>query len=153
MLTLREFWNEFVSKSPKPPSIKQKWFIPFKQVLLSLSLYILMIKWRPVILSHQFSGLSGESCEFIYGKSFENNFWNKTTMMKPWLVWLSGLSVSLWTRGSPVQFPVGAHAWVLGQVPRRGCMRGNHTLMFLSFLSPVPSRKINKWNIFKSCND
>ena len=30
----------------------------------------------------------------------------------PWLVWLSGLSASLRTKGSLVQFPVRAHAWV-----------------------------------------
>ena len=36
-----------------------------------------------------------------------------------------------------VQFPVRAHAWVVSQVPSRGHMRGNHTLMF-------PSLKINK---------
>ena len=56
----------------------------------------------------------------------------------PWLVWLSGLSSSLQTKGSPVQFPVRAHAWVAGQVPSRGCTRGNHTLMFLSFSLPPP---------------
>ena len=28
----------------------------------------------------------------------------------PWLVWLSGLRASLWTKGLPVQFPVRAHA-------------------------------------------
>ena len=48
---------------------------------------------------------------------------------------LSGLSTSLRTKGSPVRFPVRAHAWVAGQVPSRGRMRSNHTLMFLS-LSP-----------------
>ena len=59
-----------------------------------------------------------------------------------WLVWLSGLSTSLRTEGSPVWFPVRAHFWVAGQVPSRGWVRGNHTLMFLSlalFLSPFPS--------------
>ena len=39
------------------------------------------------------------------------------------------------TKGSLVLFPVGAHPWVEGQVPRGGHVRGNHTLMFLS-LSP-----------------
>ena len=67
--------------------------------------------------------------------------------MQPWLVWLSGLTVGLQTKGSLVRFPVRAHAWVAGQVPSRGCMRGNHTLMFLSlsfsFLSPL-SKTINK---------
>ena len=29
---------------------------------------------------------------------------------QPWLVWLSGLSVKLWTKRSLVQFPVRAHA-------------------------------------------
>ena len=38
----------------------------------------------------------------------------------PWLVWLSGLSVGLQTKWLPVQFPVGAHAWVAGKVPSRG---------------------------------
>ena len=38
-------------------------------------------------------------------------------------------------------FPVRARAWVVGQVPSRGLVRGNHTLMFLSLsfslLSPL----------------
>ena len=54
------------------------------------------------------------------------------------------------TKGSPVQFPVRAHAWVAGQVPSKGCMRGNHTLMFLSlsfsFPSPLEINKILKKN-------
>ena len=52
--------------------------------------------------------------------------------MLPWLVWLSGLSAGLQTKGSLDRFPVRAHAWAAGQVPSRGCWRGNHTLMFLS---------------------
>ena len=40
-------------------------------------------------------------------------------MMKPWLVWLSGLCVGLQTKGLPVWFPVRAYAWVAGQVPSR----------------------------------
>ena len=52
----------------------------------------------------------------------------------------------LQTKGSPVRFPVWAHAWVAGQVPNGGHIRGNHTLMFLSlsFSLPSPSLKINK---------
>ena len=51
----------------------------------------------------------------------------------------------LWTKGSLVLFPVRAHAWVAGQVPSRGCMRGSHTLMFLSLSPSLPlSLKINK---------
>ena len=38
----------------------------------------------------------------------------------PWLVWLSGLNADLRTKGSLVRFPVGAHAWVVGQVPTGG---------------------------------
>ena len=59
---------------------------------------------------------------------------------KPWLVWLCGLSASLQSKGYLVRFPVRTRAWVLGQVPSRGCARGNHTL-FLSLPSPL---KINK---------
>ena len=52
--------------------------------------------------------------------------------MPPWLVRLSGLGAGPRTKGSLVQFPVRAHAWVAGQVPSRGRTKGNHTLMFLS---------------------
>ena len=53
---------------------------------------------------------------------------------KPWLVWLSGLSAGLRTERSPVQFPVRAHAWVVGRVPSWGHVRGNR-LMFLSHIN------------------
>ena len=49
-----------------------------------------------------------------------------------WLVWLSGVRAGLWTQRSLVPLPVRTHAWVVGQVPGGGRMRGNHTLMFLS---------------------
>ena len=57
----------------------------------------------------------------------------------PWLVRLSGLSAGLRTKGSLVRFPVRAHAWVVGQVPSSGCVRSNHTLMFLSLSFSFPS--------------
>ena len=63
----------------------------------------------------------------------------KIFSLRPWLVWLSGLSASLRTKGSPVGFPVRAHAWLAGQVPSRGSTRGNHTLMFLSLSFSLPS--------------
>ena len=37
---------------------------------------------------------------------------------QPQLVWLSGLSVGLRSKGSQVRFLVSAHAWVAGWVPR-----------------------------------
>ena len=65
------------------------------------------------------------------------------TLLLPWLVQLSGLGDSLRTKGSQVQFPVRAHAWVSDPVPGGVCMRGNHTLMFLfpSFSLPYPLSK------------
>ena len=48
-------------------------------------------------------------------------------------------------KGLLVQFPVRAHAWVVGQVPSRGIMRDSHTLIFLSlsfsFTSPLSKNK------------
>ena len=62
--------------------------------------------------------------------------------IQPWLVWLSGLSAGLQTKGSMVQFPVRAHAWVIGQVLNRGHERGNHTdVSLLSFSLPSPLSK------------
>ena len=63
------------------------------------------------------------------------------TVIVPWLIWLSALSVDLWTKGLPVRFPVRAHAWIVGQVLQLGaCERQPHiddspTL----FLPPFPS--------------
>ena len=49
------------------------------------------------------------------------------------------------TKEAPVRFPVGSHAWVAGQVPSGGHVRGNHTLMFLahsfSLSSPLSKDK------------
>ena len=77
----------------------------------------------------------------------------------PWLVQLSGLSTCLRAKMSPAGFPVRARAWVVGQVPSRGRVRDNHTLMFLSLsvFLPFPSLKINnkifkkrKWKLVRS---
>ena len=62
-----------------------------------------------------------------------------------WLVWLSGLSANLRTKGLPVRFSVRAHAWDAGQAPRRGCARRNHILCFSPSFSSFPlSLKIHK---------
>ena len=58
--------------------------------------------------------------------------------------------VAQWSERRPanqrvaVQFPVRAHVWVAGQVPSRGRMRGNHTLMFLSLSPSLPFRSKTK---------
>ena len=58
-----------------------------------------------------------------------------------WLVWLSGLSAGLQTRELLVQFPVRAHAWVVGQVPTWGAhKRQPHIdVSVLLFVPPFPS--------------
>ena len=53
-----------------------------------------------------------------------------------WLVWLSGLSTGLQTKGLQVPFSVRAHAWVAGQVPSRGHERQPHIDVSLSFSLP-----------------
>ena len=60
-------------------------------------------------------------------------------LKQPSLVWLSGLSACLQTKGSLVQLPIRAYAWVAGQVPSGGPMRGNRTLVFLSLSFSLPS--------------
>ena len=60
------------------------------------------------------------------------------------MVQLSGLSTSLKTKRLQIQFPVRAHACVVGQAPSRGCARGNHTLMFLSLFPSLSLLSKNK---------
>ena len=80
--------------------------------------------------------------------------WNPASERRqPCLVWLTRLSAGLWVERSLVWFPVRTHAWIAGQVPSWGCVRGNQ-LVSLSlmdvylplFLLPFPSlwKQINK---------
>ena len=69
----------------------------------------------------------------------------KNNKLQPWLVWLSGLSASLWTNGSPVRFPVRAHAWVAGQVPSGSVWKATKHWCFSLSLSPsLPVLSKNK---------
>ena len=62
----------------------------------------------------------------------------KIPTVQPWLVCLSGLGVIPRTERSLVRLPVRARAWVVGQVPSWGRVRGNQ-LMFLSLPLSLPS--------------
>ena len=66
--------------------------------------------------------------------------------LKLWLVWLSGVSASLWARGSLVRFPVGAHgcgAWSHWRV-HRGVGAATHWCFCPSFFLPSPLSKKKK---------
>ena len=56
--------------------------------------------------------------------------------VQPWLVWLSGLSASLWTKGSLVWFPVSEYAWVWVRSPVGDAQEATTHLCFSPFLSP-----------------
>ena len=71
----------------------------------------------------------------------------------PWQLWPTGISAGLGTKGSPVQFPVRAHAEVVGQVPSGGRTRGNQTLMFLSLSFSIPSPRSKNKKSFKKRNE
>ena len=68
----------------------------------------------------------------------------------PWLVWLSGFSTKLQTKGLLVRFPIRENAWVAG--PQYGAHeRQQHIDVSLPlFLPPFPSLKINK-SFLKKC--
>ena len=53
-------------------------------------------------------------------ESSEQDHESKRKKLRPCLVWLSGLSAGLRTKGSLVRVPVRVHAWVASQVPSRG---------------------------------
>ena len=79
--------------------------------------------------------LARKSC-FILVQLNRNSF---KIFFLPWLVWLSGLSTSLWTTGSMFWFPVRAHAWVAGQDPSRGAWEATTYWCFSPSLPPFPS--------------
>ena len=62
-------------------------------------------------------------------------------------MWLSGLSAGLWTKGSPVQFPVRAHAWLWARFPAGGAGEATTYWCFSPCLSPsLPPLSKNKPN-------
>ena len=73
---------------------------------------------------------------------------SKIIFFQPWLVWLSGLSSSLQTKGSLVQFPVRAHSYVASQVSSVGgqaCERQAHIDISLPLSLSLPlCLKLNK---------
>ena len=86
----------------------------------------------------EFIDFGSQSLSYFILSEFEKHSHLKISFLS-WLVWLSGLTAGLWTKGSPVQFPTSARARVAGQVPSRGCVKGNHTSMFLSLPFSLPS--------------
>ena len=62
---------------------------------------------------HGLEELTSSKCPY-YPKQFIDSTQSLLKYQcQPWQVWLSGLSTSLRSKGSPVLLPVGAHAWVV----------------------------------------
>ena len=99
--------------------------------------------------------LSNQSCEAIFSFASSLTYHSGSVPVSqdgaiwPWLVWLSGLSISLWMKRLSLGFPVKAHAWAVGQVSSRGLVRSNHTLMFLSLSFSLPSPLSKNKKFFK----
>ena len=70
---------------------------------------------------------------------------------QPWLVWLSGLSAWLRTKGLPVPLPVRAHAWVAARSPAGGVWEATTHWCFSPCLPPCfpLCLKTNKLNLKK----
>ena len=71
-------------------------------------------------------GIEG-GCSFI---AFIGQLKLKEIRKAPWLVWFSGLSASLQSKGSLVGSPIRAHAWASAQDPRV-CERHPHIAVSL----------------------
>ena len=66
------------------------------------------------------------------------SYWLKD-LVEPWLVWLSGLSAGLQTKGRWFDSLSGHMPGLQARFPSAGRARGNHTLMFLSLSFSLPS--------------
>ena len=66
-----------------------------------------------------------------------------------WQVLLSGLSAGLQTKGSPVRFPVRAHAWVAGQVPSEGVWEATTQWCFSASLHSLKLKKEQEKKTYK----
>ena len=137
-MKIKGHWNKYILQKCQRLITTQSWLRNWLKCtnMHSWSMHTIFSYFAYVLLIYK--NYLFKNC-FMYTKLFsiKKNF-------MPWLVWLSELSASLWTKGSPVQFPVRPHAWVVGRVPSRGCTRGNHTLMSLSLSLPSLLSKINE---------
>ena len=110
--------------------VKQQFVVSSSTFWIGIFLYCVWY-WRLWFGASTLIHATGPRVLFYFFKDF---IW-------PSLVWLSGLNVGLCTKRLPVRFPVRAHIWVTGQVPSRGCARGNHTLMFPSLSPSLPLKE------------
>ena len=76
-----------------------------------------------------------------YAPRFSKNITKETNKQNHGPGWCGsvGWNIVPCSKRLQVRFPVRAHAWVVGQVPTCGHVRGNHTLTFLSPSSCLPS--------------
>ena len=90
-----------------------------------------------ILATLHFNRLPGDSVvwlclsPWIYGMAKVSNL--------PWLAWLSGLSIIPQTKRSLVHSQSGHTPGLRAESPVGGCVRGNHTLMFLSLSFSLPS--------------
>ena len=94
------------------------------------------------LVKHQITQVTSFPVEPRFGALWLLAFPQTKITFEPWLVWLSGLSTSLQTKGLSVGFPIRAHAWVLqARSPVQGVWEATTQWCFSpSFpLPPFPS--------------
>ena len=86
------------------------------------------------------------TCNWIHHYLYTLIYYFKICCIRPWLVWLNGLSGSLWTKGSPVRFPVRAMPGMWARAPVGGSQEAStHWCSSPSLSRSFPlSLKINK---------
>ena len=106
-----------------------------------------MEKTKQTFSPTQWKDLWNISKEIFFTKreiTLTRPFWYVKITWDPWLVWLSGLSTGLRTKGLQVWFLVRAHVWVTGQVSSGGMWEAPTHWCFSPSLSPSLPLSENK---------
>ena len=108
---------------------------PLKVLFLSLAVCSSLSLFLPLFWFHAVIFIEILSLCLVSAIPIQNQETFPYQELWPWLVWLSGLSADLQTKGCCFDSLSGHMPWLQVRSPVRGHMRGNHPLIFLS-LSP-----------------
>ena len=143
-------WCEWIKIIPLIRLAKKNGFLVCRRILV-ISLCVPWDEkgWKLMVYYYLYQGFLSLSSVRAFSKSsvsFKKSNWFKNSRTKLWLLWLSGLSASLQTKGLPVQFPVRAHAWVAGRLgacerqPIDTCLAHKYFSPFLSPSLPLKNK-------------
>ena len=135
-------WYYFVEHDTLCPGAEEPNPGHYRPLCSSRKIHFFLLLYRLEIRSSNF--LINITMSYSFNMKLGFRSFLKKKKSEPWLVWLSALSTSLWTKGSLVWFPVKRSCLACGPGPHLGAReRQPHTDVSLPLFLPPLFYKIH----------